>query len=81
MDQVTTSPAEDAELSRFGYRQQFTRSLRQFESFATGKGAYSSSAPVAFIVGSVLGIGLVFYIAALVTEPAAMRAAPEAEAE
>src|ERR1700722_682428 len=34
MDQVTTSPAEDAELSRFGYRQQFTRSLHQFESFA-----------------------------------------------
>jgi amino acid transporter len=34
MDQVTTSPAEDAELSSFGYRQQFTRSLRQFESFA-----------------------------------------------
>src|ERR1700723_3749735 len=34
MDQVTTSPAEDAELRSFGYRQQFTRSLRQFESFA-----------------------------------------------
>src|SRR6201986_4923940 len=34
MDQVTTSPSEDAELSQFGYRQQFTRSLRQFESFA-----------------------------------------------
>ncbi|HUN35248.1 MAG TPA: amino acid permease [Trebonia sp.] len=34
MDQVTTPPVEDDELSRFGYRQQFTRSLRQFESFA-----------------------------------------------
>jgi amino acid transporter len=34
MDQVTTSPAEDAELYSFGYRQQFTRSLRGFESFA-----------------------------------------------
>src|SRR5580700_1878761 len=34
MDQVTTSPAEDAELSSFGYRQQFTRSLHHFESFA-----------------------------------------------
>src|SRR6516225_814866 len=34
MDQVTTSPAEDAELSQFGYRQQFTRSLHHFESFA-----------------------------------------------
>jgi len=34
MDQVTTSPAEDAELSSFGYTQQFTRSLRHFESFA-----------------------------------------------
>src|SRR5215469_13629023 len=34
MDQVTAPLAEDAELSRFGYRQQFTRSLRQFESFA-----------------------------------------------
>jgi len=33
MDQVTT-PTEDDELNRFGYRQQFTRSLRQFESFA-----------------------------------------------
>src|SRR5579863_5935365 len=34
MDQVTTSPAEDAELGKFGYRQQFTRSLHHFESFA-----------------------------------------------
>jgi amino acid transporter len=34
MDQLTTSPADDAELTSFGYRQQFTRSLRQFESFA-----------------------------------------------
>ena len=34
MDQVTTPPAEDAELSKFGYRQQFTRSLHHFESFA-----------------------------------------------
>jgi amino acid transporter len=34
MDQLTTSPADDADLTRFGYRQQFTRSLRQFESFA-----------------------------------------------
>jgi amino acid transporter len=34
MDQVTAPLTEDAELSRFGYRQQFTRSLRQFESFA-----------------------------------------------
>src|SRR6201985_1746760 len=33
MDQVTTSLAEDAELSRFGYSQQFTRSLPHFESF------------------------------------------------
>jgi amino acid transporter len=34
MDQVTTPLAEDAELSSFGYRQQFTRSLHHFESFA-----------------------------------------------
>ena len=34
MDQLTTTPADDADLTRFGYRQQFTRSLRQFESFA-----------------------------------------------
>ena len=35
MDQVTTAPLpEDAELEQFGYRQQFTRSLRHFESFA-----------------------------------------------
>ncbi len=35
MDQVTTGAApEDAELERFGYRQQFVRSLRHFESFA-----------------------------------------------
>src|SRR3984893_11823881 len=37
MDQVTTGtgPAgEDEELERFGYRQQFVRSLRHFESFA-----------------------------------------------
>src|SRR6202043_722740 len=37
MDQVTTGTgpaAEDEELERFGYRQQFTRSLRHFESFA-----------------------------------------------
>ena len=35
MDQVTTGAVpEDEELSRFGYRQQFVRSLRHFESFA-----------------------------------------------
>ena len=39
MDQATTSPshgplAEDQELETFGYRQQFVRSLRHFESFA-----------------------------------------------
>jgi amino acid transporter len=37
VDQVTTSsgpPAGDEELERFGYRQQFVRSLRTFESFA-----------------------------------------------
>ncbi|HEX6521139.1 MAG TPA: amino acid permease [Streptosporangiaceae bacterium] len=38
MDQTTTStpgsPAEDEELETFGYRQQFVRSLRHFESFA-----------------------------------------------
>ena len=35
MDQVTTGAApEDEELERFGYRQQFVRSLRHFESFA-----------------------------------------------
>ena len=35
MDQATTGAApEDEELERFGYRQQFVRSLRHFESFA-----------------------------------------------
>ena len=35
MDQVTTGAApDDEELTRFGYRQQFARSLRHFESFA-----------------------------------------------
>ncbi len=37
MDQVTTgtgSVSEDSELEQFGYRQQFVRSLRHFESFA-----------------------------------------------
>ena len=35
MDQVTTGAVpEDEELTRFGYRQQFVRSLRHFESFA-----------------------------------------------
>src|SRR5215469_18764369 len=34
MDQVTTQLPEDEELHRFGYRQQFTRTLRHFESFA-----------------------------------------------
>ena len=35
MDQVTKgSVPEDEELGRFGYRQQFVRSLRHFESFA-----------------------------------------------
>ncbi len=34
MDQVTTHVQEDEELHTFGYRQQFVRSLRHFESFA-----------------------------------------------
>jgi hypothetical protein len=37
MEQVTTGTGpvpEDEALERFGYRQQFVRSLRQFESFA-----------------------------------------------
>ena len=35
MDQVTQgSVPDDEELGRFGYRRQFVRSLRQFESFA-----------------------------------------------
>ena len=35
MDQVTTGPvADDQELESYGYRQQFVRSLRHFESFA-----------------------------------------------
>jgi amino acid transporter len=34
MDQVTTHAPEDEELQGFGYRQQFVRSLRHFESFA-----------------------------------------------
>ena len=34
MDQTSIRQPEDEELQRFGYRQQFTRTLRQFESFA-----------------------------------------------
>jgi hypothetical protein len=37
VDQATTGSGqvtEDAELEHFGYRQQFVRSIRHFESFA-----------------------------------------------
>ena len=34
MDQTSIRQPEDEELQSFGYRQQFTRTLRQFESFA-----------------------------------------------
>lgn len=34
MDQLSTQQTEDEELRGFGYRQQFTRTLRHFESFA-----------------------------------------------
>jgi amino acid transporter len=34
MEQVTESVPDDEQLGQFGYRQQFVRSLRQFESFA-----------------------------------------------
>jgi amino acid transporter len=55
VDQVTTGSgqaAEDEELAHFGYRQQFVRSIRHFESFAV---AFSFAAPVASIVHDVLG--------------------------
>ena len=57
MDQVTTSPAEDAELSSFGYRQQFTRSLHHFESFAVAFSFISITTGIFTTFGFALATG------------------------
>ena len=97
MDQVTTGTGpvpEDEHLERFGYRQQFVRSLRHLASFAVAVigGALIWLAyelcilirPTEFrdaqyyVLGAlgVLGVGLVFDVAQLITEPQAMRTVP-----
>ncbi len=58
MDQVTTGAApEDEELGRFGYRQQFVRSLRHFESFAVAFSFISITTGIFTTYGFALATG------------------------
>ena len=58
MDQVTTgSVPEDEELQRFGYRQQFVRSLRHFESFAVAFSFISITTGIFTTYGFALATG------------------------
>jgi len=59
MDQVTTgsSAPEDEELGRFGYRQQFVRSLRHFESFAVAFSFISITTGIFTTYGYALATG------------------------
>jgi amino acid transporter len=58
MDQVTTgSVPEDEELERFGYRQQFVRSLRHFESFAVAFSFISITTGIFTTYGFALATG------------------------
>ena len=58
MDQVTTgSVPEDEELERFGYRQQFVRSLRHFESFAVAFSFISITTGIFTTYGYALATG------------------------
>jgi amino acid transporter len=58
MDQATTGAApEDEELERFGYRQQFVRSLRHFESFAVAFSFISITTGIFTTYGYALATG------------------------
>ena len=58
MDQVTTGAVpEDEELERFGYRQQFVRSLRHFESFAVAFSFISITTGIFTTYGFALATG------------------------
>ena len=58
MDQVTTGTVpEDEELERFGYRQQFVRSLRHFESFAVAFSFISITTGIFTTYGFALATG------------------------
>ena len=58
MDQVTTgSVPDDEELERFGYRQQFVRSLRHFESFAVAFSFISITTGIFTTYGFALATG------------------------
>jgi len=58
MDQVTRgSVPDDEELGRFGYRQQFVRSLRQFESFAVAFSFISITTGIFTTYGFALATG------------------------
>jgi DeoR/GlpR family transcriptional regulator of sugar metabolism/amino acid transporter len=58
MDQVTTGAApEDEDLERFGYRQQFVRSLRHFESFAVAFSFISITTGIFTTYGFALATG------------------------
>jgi hypothetical protein len=58
MDQVTKgSVPDDEELGRFGYRQQFVRSLRQFESFAVAFSFISITTGIFTTYGFALATG------------------------
>src|ERR1700724_2998305 len=58
MDQVTTGTVpDDEELERFGYRQQFVRSLRHFESFAVAFSFISITTGIFTTYGFALATG------------------------
>ena len=58
MDQVTTGAVpDDEELERFGYRQQFVRSLRHFESFAVAFSFISITTGIFTTYGFALATG------------------------
>ena len=60
MDQVTTGTGpvpDDEELGRFGYRQQFVRSLRHFESFAVAFSFISITTGIFTTYGFALAAG------------------------
>jgi amino acid transporter len=57
VDQVTTGTVPDEELERFGYRQQFVRSLRHFESFAVAFSFISITTGIFTTYGFALATG------------------------
>ncbi|MGH3422289.1 MAG: APC family permease, partial [Streptosporangiaceae bacterium] len=54
---ATAQHDDDAALSRFGYKQQFARSLRQFESFAVAFSFISITTGIFTTYGFALGVG------------------------